>query len=259
MLNRSDHDEPSVFLPENLLRESRRQRGLPMGTVPVVCALDPDGDIVRHLCDQHRAHQSRSWACYHTDLWVTAIDGLQVGIVGGAVGAPFAVLVAEELRVSGCQLLISITSAGRIADHLPPEGMVLIERALRGEGTSAAYLPPAPDIAMDRDLRAWVVARVETFPRPVLPVTSWTTDAPFRETATALQAARDAGADIVEMEAAALYAFGHARGMDVVCLAQVTNGMAVTEHDFEKGSANGAEAAGELIRAVASEAVHTRP
>ena len=41
------HGAPSVFRPENLLREARRQRGLPDATVPAVCALDPDGDIVR--------------------------------------------------------------------------------------------------------------------------------------------------------------------------------------------------------------------
>lgn len=258
MLSRSDHAEPSVFLPENLLRESRRQRGLPVARVPAVCVLDPDGDIVRYLRHQHAADQDDAWACYHTDLWVGSIDGLRIGAVGGAVGAPFAVLVAEELRVSGCTLLISITSAGRIAGDLPAEGMVLIERALRGEGTSAAYLPPAPDVAMDRDLRRRVGSRLGALARPVLAKTSWTMDAPFRETATALRLARDAGADIVEMEAAALYAFGQASGMAVVCLAQVTNGMAVTELDFEKGATNGAEVACEVIVAVASEAGPTR-
>lgn len=255
MLSRSDHDEPSVFLPENLLREARRQRGLPAGRVPDVCVLDPDGDIVRHLRDHHGAAREPSWACYHTDLWTARLAGVEIGLVGGAVGAPFAVLVAEELRVSGCRLLLSITSAGRIADHLPSAGMVLIERALRGEGTSAAYLPPAPDVAIAAGLRERVAARLATLPGAVPPATSWTTDAPFRETATALAAARGAGADIVEMEAAALYAFGHAQGMAVACFAQVTNGMAVTEHDFEKGAANGAEAAWALIGAVAGAAV----
>ena len=32
--SREDHDEPSVFLPESLLRESRRQRRLSEGSVP---------------------------------------------------------------------------------------------------------------------------------------------------------------------------------------------------------------------------------
>lgn len=34
LLSRQDHDEPSVFVPESLLREARRQRRLAEGAVP---------------------------------------------------------------------------------------------------------------------------------------------------------------------------------------------------------------------------------
>ena len=113
-LVRTDHAEPSVFQPESLLRESRRQRRLAMGSVPPVCLLDPDGDVITHLQRTTRSQRSRSWACYHTVLWETEFEGESIGVVGQAVGAPFAVLVAEELFVSGCQLLVSVTSAGQL-------------------------------------------------------------------------------------------------------------------------------------------------
>jgi hypothetical protein len=41
------------------------------------------------------------------------------------------------------------------------------------------------------------------------------------------------------MEAAALYALATARGLDVICLAHITNTMATSGDDFEKGHANG--------------------
>jgi hypothetical protein len=41
------------------------------------------------------------------------------------------------------------------------------------------------------------------------------------------------------MEAAALYAFAYARRKDVVCVAHVTNSMAQSKGDFEKGEENG--------------------
>jgi hypothetical protein len=115
LLGRTDHDEPSVFLPGNLLREARRQRGLADGLVPAVCVLDPDGDFVRYLREERGAERSPTWACYHTELWEAESDGLRFGVVGCAVGASFAVLVAEQLFASGCELLISITSAGRVS------------------------------------------------------------------------------------------------------------------------------------------------
>lgn len=69
---------------------------------------------------------------------------------------------------------------------------------------------------------------------------TWTTDAPYRETEEAIAAHRDADILAVEMEAAALYAFSCARGHPVACFAHVTNTMAQTPGDFEKGEANGA-------------------
>ncbi len=79
---------------------------------------------------------------------------------------------------------------------------------------------------------------------------SWTTDAPFRETAEAIEAARSKGVLAVEMEAAALYAFARATGAQVLCLAHVTNTMGQTEHDFEKGDADGTADALRVLEAI---------
>lgn len=53
------------------------------------------------------------------------------------------------------------------------------------------------------------------------------------------------------MEAAALYAFAEAKQKSVVCLAHVTNRMARTEGDFEKGIAGGSQDALEVVALVA--------
>ncbi|HLG77378.1 MAG TPA: hypothetical protein VKX46_13265, partial [Ktedonobacteraceae bacterium] len=82
-----------------------------------------------------------TWACYHTTLYMVVEDGWEWGLIGRVVGAPFAVLVAEELFASGCQFLVSITSAGQLLEIDRPPYIVLIERALRDEGTGYHYLP----------------------------------------------------------------------------------------------------------------------
>ncbi len=56
------HRSRSTFVPENLLREARRQRGLNNGAVPEICVLDPDGDIVRRLAADGRARPEPLWA-----------------------------------------------------------------------------------------------------------------------------------------------------------------------------------------------------
>ena len=245
------YDEPSVFVVENLLREARRQRDLGGRPVPDICVLDPDGDVARHLRTTGQATRHEDWACYHTDLWVTTVDGRDVGIVPCAVGAPFAVLVAEELAASGCSLVVSVTSAGVIAPLAEPPYFVLIGRAWRDEGTSLHYLPPSPWSHLAPHLAAALDGAFDGLDEPVHSGASWTTDAPFRETETAIDAARRAGVHAVEMEAAALYAYASARQRDVVCIAHVTNSMAAAGDDFEKGEADGTYRILALVDAIA--------
>jgi uridine phosphorylase len=245
------HGAPSVFRPENLLREARRQRRLPDTPVPAVCALDPDGDIVRALRASERSRRAAGWACYHTEMDVADHAGVTVGIVGLAVGAPFSVLVAEQLFASGCRLLISVTSAGQIAAVGPTPYFLLIDRALRDEGTSLHYLPPSLFADADAALTDRVWPALTALPVAVHRGSVWTTDAPYRETEDAIARARAKGALAVEMEAAALYAFARACRRDVVCIAHVTNQMAVVEGDFEKGEADGARASLDVIAAAA--------
>src|SRR6478752_2555607 len=124
--NPKKYGEESRFQVENLLREARRQRHLPEASVPNVCLLDPDGDVVRHLRRTANATRDPTWACYHSELWVTERPYGSLGIVPCAVGAPYAVLVAEELHASGCQLIVSVTSAGQINAIADPPYFVLI-------------------------------------------------------------------------------------------------------------------------------------
>lgn len=251
ILSNKNYAEASIFTAENLLREARRQKELARAQVPPMCILDPDGDIVRSLVRANQAKRHPQWACYHTDLFTFGEDQAHFGIVGCAVGAPFAVLVAEELFASGCELLISVTSAGQIAAVAEPPYFILIEKALRDEGTSYHYLPPADFSHVAPHILSALDGAFKEAPVPMYRGATWTTDAPFRETASALAQCRDLGIMAVEMEAAALYAYAEARQKPVVCLAHVTNRMAVAERDFEKGIAGGSQDALQIVALVA--------
>ena len=159
----------------------------------LVASACPDGDIVRHLRGRGLAERHLGWACYHTDLYIFQHEGGEYGIVGCAVGAAFAVLIAEELFASGCQLLISVTSAGQVAPLQAPPYFVVIDRALRDEGTSYHYLPPSEygeaDVELIRLAREALAGAGVSFQVGA----TWTTDPPFRETEEAIGAALQAG------------------------------------------------------------------
>lgn len=251
LLDNKDFNRPSIFSPENLLREARRQNSIPNGKIPDICVLDPDGDLVRRLTNEKKAVLNPFWACYHTQLFNFMYEGVEFGIVGFAVGAPFAVLVTEEMFCSGCKLVISITSAGQILPKRNPPYFILIERALRDEGTSYHYLPPAQYAHIQKEFIDMLIDAHEQSSVPIERGSTWTTDAPFREVQAAIDFAGSEGILAVEMEAAALYAFSEARKKPVICFAYVTNQMGNKEDDFKKGDAQGSTEILKLLTFVA--------
>jgi uridine phosphorylase len=241
---------PSVFVPAALLREARRQKGIVTMDAPSVCLFDPDGDIVRRLRQTGAAQVFPGWPCYHTELDTFWLGDYAVGIIGRVVGASFAVLVAEELFASGCRLLVSLTSAGQIVPAGAPPYFIVIDRALRDEGTSYHYAPPSEFAEADSALVAAAAEALSNQNLRCVVGPSWTTDAPFRETAEAIEAARAKGVLAVEMEAAALYTFARTAGAKVLCLAHVTNTMGLAGNDFEKGEADGTQDALTVLETV---------
>lgn len=236
ILENKNYKEPSVFQPQNLLREARRQKQKPKCDIPEICVLDPDGDLVNYLLEKNKAEKNECWACYHSQLFTFHIGKTKIGIVPYIVGASYAVLVSEQLFVSGCKLLISITSAGIITEPTNTFKFALITDSIRDEGTSYHYLPKEATAKVSSALlesldkannKLWFNAR------------SWTTDAPYRETETAISAMKEQNVTCVEMEASALYAFAEAKKKKVICFAHLTNTMAQKEGDFEKGEHSG--------------------
>lgn len=250
ILQNKHYDQPSLFEPQALIREARRQKGLASCDVPAFCVLDPDGDLVRYLKDSG-APINESWACYHTEMWNLRIGDASVGVIGCAVGASFAVLVAEQLFASGCEFLMSITSAGQLIPQKNLPCFQLIDRSLRDEGTSYHYLPPSDYVSLRSELHSLAEAIMDASPGLIRGGT-WTTDAPYRETAQATKAIAESGLLAVEMEASALYAFAQAAQKDIICFAHITNQMATQGDDFEKGHNNGNTAMIKLIQTVFS-------
>ncbi|HQS04745.1 MAG TPA: hypothetical protein PLT16_03815, partial [Daejeonella sp.] len=176
----------SVFKPENLLREAKRQKEKKDCNVPSVCLLDPDGDLAEYLLKTNQASLNECWACYHSKLYSFKVDGIEVGIIPCIVGSSYAVLVAEQLFVSGCTSLISITSSGIINQPNSSKRFALITEAVRDEGTSYHYLPPDAISKLAQVLYEKLAVNSAAVNCPYFEAKSWTTDAPYRETQAAI-------------------------------------------------------------------------
>lgn len=229
-------DSPSAFTPERLMDAVRAERGLTREGVPPLCVLDFDGDLSDHLAEAGFSTPRTSWACFHTSMRVLTLDGLTCGIVPRTIGGPYAVLVAEQLRAAGASVIVGLTSAGRISPSLPLPSIVVVDEAIRDEGTSLHYL--APSLSVETPSPRLVDTMAQELTALSVPVSKgavWTTDAPYRETPDQHRMWSERGVLAVEMQAASLFAFAQARAAHVGMVALVSNGIDQIDAGFDTG------------------------
>ena len=229
--------EPSVFTARSLMDEVRRTRRIPPGSVPPVCFLDFDGDLTDRLVREGVAKRYDSWACFHTTMFALELEGMPCGLIARTIGAPYAVLIAEQLHAAGARLIIGLTSAGRVSSELPLPCLLVVTEAVRDEGTSHHYLPPSREVRCPTPVVPALVEHLGATGWTVRSGKVWTTDAPYRETASQLHRWAGEGVLAVEMQAAALFAFGTASGAAVATVAVVSNAVDHTGQQFDTGPA----------------------
>ncbi len=247
-----DHpiEEPTAFPPETLIAAVRKQRGIGDAPAPPVCVLDFDGDVTDWLVESGAARPVPEWACFHTTMYGIEVEGVRCGLIARTIGGPFAVLVAEQLAVSGAGVVIGLTSAGRVWPELPIPALVVATSAVRDEGTSYHYLPPGETAKAPAGPAQRLVEELEGAGPPVFSGSVWTTDAPYRETRSELERHAAAGVLAVEMQAASLFAFSAARGLPTGVVAHVTNAVDLAEEGFDNAAqADGPELVRRLCRA----------
>lgn len=225
----------SAFTAESLVSAVRAERSLPGEPVPRICILDFDGDLTDSLVADGRARVFDPWACFHTRMFALAVDGECCGIIARTIGGPFAVLVAEQLAVSGARLVLGLTSAGRVSPALPLPSLVVVTEAIRDEGTSYHYLEPTRTVSGPAEVSRALARELRSLELPVSCGLVWTTDAPYRETPDQLARHAQDGALAVEMQAASLFGFSAARSCPVGIVAHVTNAIDHNGTPFDKG------------------------
>ena len=138
------------------------------------------------------------------------------------VGAPLAASLFEDAIAHGCSSFVACGGAGALVPGLALGHVVVPDAAVRDEGTSSHYLPPAREVAADPEAVAVAVLERNGVPHTV--GKTWSTDAPYRETVGRIARRRAEGCITVEMEAAAFMAVARHRG----CASSSTSTRATT-------------------------------
>jgi len=149
------------------------------------------------------------------------INGQRIALFHPGVGAPLAAAFLDEVIGLGCRKFIACGGAGVLDGEIAMGHLVVPTVAVRDEGTSYHYLPPAREVAASPMGVAAIEVTLREQGASYLLGKTWTTDAIYRETPAKVRRRREEGCLTVEMEAAAFFAVAEFRG---VTFAQILYG-----------------------------------
>lgn len=139
--------------------------------------------------------------------------GQRLAFFQPGVGAPLAAGLLEEAIAYGCDKFVVCGGAGVLRKDIAVGHLIVVSSAVRDEGTSYHYLPPAREVEADPTVVASMASLLDERHLPYLVAKTWTTDAPYRETRPMVDRRRAEGCVTVEMEAAAFLAVARFRGV----------------------------------------------
>lgn len=199
-----------------------------------------DDDLLAYV---RETYDGEPYDAPFADCYRLADHDVAVALVDG-IGAPTTALVLDDHLEAGARNAVVVGHAGSLQPDLRVGDLVLVERALRDEGTSHHYVEPAASIAAASGLRARLAEALRWADRDYAAGATWTIDAIYRETREEVAQYRDDGVLTVDMEAAAVFAVAQHRGCEAAALFAVSDHLDPDGWDphFEKTDEHLAEA-----------------
>jgi len=163
-----------------------------------------DARLVETLVAAHGAHP----------IYEIEHRGQRLAVLHPGVGAPLAAGFMEETIALGCRTVVAVGGAGALVPDLVLGHAIVVNSAVRDEGTSFHYLAPSRVVDADPSGVAALERTLSAAGVPFVTGRTWTTDAMYRETRSRVNRRVDEGCITVEMESAAFIAVARFRGVD---------------------------------------------
>lgn len=210
------HDEYPILefdtALEAILEPKRLIRPIDIPEHAVVCFFQ---DVITKLSQQHKARvikHLKSEIGTHP-IFEFDLDTKRLAVFHPGVGAPLAAGLLEEVIALGCKKFIACGGAGVLDGTLSIGHIIVPTAAIRDEGTSYHYLPPAREVNAHPAGVAAIEKVLQAHHCEYVLSKTWTTDAIYRETQAKVLRRKAEGCISVEMEAAAFFAVAQFRNI----------------------------------------------
>ncbi len=218
-----NENEP-VLSAKDLLAYRRSVGALPEFPPPRAVIFAPQKSLASYVL---RKHPTKKIKGFLGEFYLLKHTKGEIALsTGFGIGAPVIAGLADEFNALGVNQLVLIGLAGALQPDLQTGGLVISTGAIRGEGVSRHYLPPAEIVASSTEFANGLSSVLTKQNHPHSSGLTWTTDAPFREFRKDVLDYQKRGVLAVDMEAAALFAVAKANGVGALAAFSIADTLA---------------------------------
>lgn len=187
----------------------------PLPDFPEICIGIFSRPIVEEIVEKCRGEVIRQveFCTGPVPVYRVEWNGVRAALFLPHVGAAAAGSMLENMVAWGGKALVFCGSCGVLRHDIADGHLLLPTAAVRDEGLSYHYLPPADEVELDPACVEACRQAMEELGFPYAEGKTWTTDGFFRETRKKVERRREQGCLCVEMECAALAAVARFRGV----------------------------------------------
>jgi len=221
---KNKYSQDSLFNPKDYLRYQYKREKYDKFRPPAGVILCYSASLMEYVLNNHKTTKVNR---FYGDMYLLKDTNDKVAVIGRfGIGAPVVTTLVEELIAFGVKQFISIGTAGTLQKELNIGDLVVCEKAIRDEGTSYHYLKPSKYAYASKVLTEKIKKFLNTSGQKYIVGTSWTIDAPYRETIAEARQYQNEGVATVEMEAAALFAVAKYRRVKMGAIFTVSDSLA---------------------------------
>src|SRR3989344_2437534 len=224
---RNKHNLDSMITPLDFMNYLKKTKKYPKFKAPKGVILCYQKSLMEHILKNHKVTKVNG---FYGEMYLINETKGRVAVIGKfGIGSPVVVSLLEELIAFGVKKFISIGTAGTLQKNIKIGSLMVCDKAIRDEGTSYHYVKSSKYSYASKQITSNIRRVLEKFDQNYFVGTSWSIDAPYRETLSEAKRYQKEGIATVEMEASALFSVAKYRNVQLGAMFTISDSLAELE------------------------------
>lgn len=214
----------TIVSPKKYLRYREKIGKGPRCNIPKGIIFCYQQSLINHIENNHKTTKDYGFT---SELQLLNDTNNQIGIFTRIeVGAPIVTMLLEQMIAFGVKKFITIGTAGTLQEDINIGELIICDSAIREEGTSNHYLKKSKYAYASKGMTEKIKKSFQKYNQDYKIGSSWTTDAPYRETIVKAKKYQKEGIVTVDMESSALFSVAKFRNVQMGAIFTISDSLA---------------------------------